>query len=204
MSSNDTIATAPAAQPTRTTDETAATAPATHPLRPAAANPGDAVPSPPIAESMPTAGLPAAEADVATWITKEAGNRRIPYDRARLERAIDRVHAEFPQLDIDDYKAGVFGFVERKQAVGADDLVDHMIREAEARVDVTAPEWEFFAARLYCTGYCRQPQPLLRRAQKYGSYVGLRKPGRPHVYSNDILRLFRKSWKRPEDDRTRA
>src|SRR5690606_31184353 len=195
MSSNDTIATAPAAQPTRTTDETAATAPATHPLRPAAANPGDAVPSPPIAESMPTAGLPAAEADVATWITKEAGNRRIPYDRARLERAIDRVHAEFPQLDIDDYKAGVFGFVERKQAVGADDLVDHMIREAEARVDVTAPEWEFFAARLYLHRLYKRASRnrFYDVAQKYGSYVGLQESlADRNVYSNDILRAYSK------------
>lgn len=195
MSSNDTIATAPAAQPTRTTDETAATAPATHPLRPVTADPGDAVPSPPIAEPMSTASLPAVEADVATWITKEAGNRRIPYDRARLERAIDRVHAEFPQLDIDDYKPGVFGFVERKQAVGADDLVDHMIREAEARVDVTAPEWEFFAARLYLHRLYKRASRnrFYDVAQKYGSYVGLQESlADRNVYSNDILRAYSK------------
>ena len=195
MSSNDTIATAPAAQPTRTTDDTAAPAPATHSLRPVIADPGDAVPSPPIAEPMPTTSLPAAEADVATWITKEAGNRRIPYDRTRLERAIDRVHAEFPQLDIDDYKAGVFGFVERKQAVGADDLVDHMIREAEARVDVTAPEWEFFAARLYLRRLYKRASRnrFYDVAQKYGSYVGLQESlADRNVYSNDILRAYSK------------
>ena len=131
----------------------------------------------------------------AIWITKEAGNRRIPYDRARLERAIDRVHAEFPQLDIDDYKAGVFGFVERKQAVGADDLVDHMIREAEARVDVTAPEWEFFAARLYLHRLYKRASRnrFYDVAQKYGSYVGLQESlADRNVYSNDILRAYSK------------
>src|SRR5690606_16477162 len=103
-----------------------------------------------VADPAPTAFPRQADGGCAdTWITKEAGNRRIPYDRARLERAIDRVHAEFPQLDIADYKRSVSGFVERKDAVNADDLVDHLIREAEARVDVTAPEWEQFAARLY-------------------------------------------------------
>ena len=135
------------------------------------------------------------QAAVATWITKEAGNRRIPYDRARLERAIDRVHAEFPALDIADLKRSVFGFVERKEAVAADDLVDHLIREAEARVDVAAPEWEAFAARIYL-------QRLYKRAgrsrfydvsQKYGSYVGLQESlADRNVYSNDILRAYSK------------
>lgn len=133
--------------------------------------------------------------DAATWIAKEAGNRRIPYHRARLERSIDRIHAEFPQLDIGDYKRSVFGFVERKDAVDADDLVDHLIREAEARVDVAAPEWEMFAARIYL-------HRLYKRAgrnrfydveQKYGSYVGLQESlADRNVYSNDILRAYSK------------
>ena len=132
---------------------------------------------------------------VAPWITKEAGNRRTPYDRARLERAIDRIHAGFPQLDVADYKRSVFGFVERKQSVNADDLVDHLIREAEARVDVAAPEWEFFAARLYL-------HRLYKRAgrnrfydvgEKYGSYVGLQESlADRNIYSNDILRAYTK------------
>src|SRR5690554_4753458 len=155
----------------------------------------DAIPSPRTAEPMPATIDSTADADVATWITKEAGNRRIPYDRARLERAIDRVHAEFPQLDIDDYKAGVFGFVERKQAVGADDLVDHMIREAEARVDVTAPEWEMFAARLYLHRLYKRASRnrFYDTEQKYGSYVGLQESlADRNVYSNDILRAYSK------------
>ena len=137
----------------------------------------------------------AAPAPVSTWITKEAGNRRIPYDRARLERSIDRLHAEFPDLAIEDYKRSVTGFVERKESVNADDLTDHLIREAEARVDVTAPEWEHFAARLYL-------HRLYKRAsrnrfydveQNYGSYVGLQESlADRNIYSNDILRAYSK------------
>ncbi|MGO1719108.1 MAG: ribonucleoside-diphosphate reductase subunit alpha [Luteimonas sp.] len=194
MSSHDTTAAAPEAPQTRSPDGTAAPAPSA-PTRPAASDPGDTVPSPRAAEPMSTTSPSPADADATTWITKEAGNRRIPYDRARLERAIDRVHAEFPQLDIADYKASVFGFVERKQAVNADDLVDHLIREAEARVDVAAPEWEMFAARIYL-------HRLYKRAsrnrfydvgEKYGSYVGLQESlADRNVYSNDILRAYSK------------
>src|SRR5690606_6844190 len=162
---------------------------------PAPAVDGDDAIPPPKADTEAGATAATADGHVGTWITKEAGNRRIPYDRARLERAIDRVHAEFAQLDIADYKRSVFGFVERKDAVNADDLTDHLIREAEARVDVTAPEWEMFAARLYL-------HRLYKRAgrnrfydveQKYGSYVGLQESLADRtVYSNDILRAYSK------------
>ena len=158
------------ATPTRTTP--AAMPAAT--TAPAAAEPDDAIPAPRTTD-MPTATAAIVEQDVATWITKEAGNRRIPYERARLERAIDRVHAEFPQLDVADYKRSVFGFVERKDAVNADDLVDHLIREAEARVDVAAPEWELFAARIYLHRLYKRASRnrFYDTEHKYGSYVGL-------------------------------
>ncbi|MGE8259636.1 MAG: ribonucleoside-diphosphate reductase subunit alpha, partial [Stenotrophomonas sp.] len=51
---------------------------------------------------------------VPTWITKEAGNRRLPYDAARLLRSIDAIHAELPQLDVADYRRVVLAMVERK------------------------------------------------------------------------------------------
>ncbi|MGY0561236.1 ribonucleoside-diphosphate reductase subunit alpha [Luteimonas sp. A277] len=186
MSSNDS-ATLTTTAGTPAADNTAAA--------PATSGPADSIPCPRSASPVPASGPDPVGAGTATWITKEAGNRRMPYDRARLERAIDRIHAEFQQLDIAAYKAAVFGFVERKQAVNADDLVDHLIREAEARVDVTAPEWEMFAARIYL-------HRLYKRAsrnrfydvgEKYGSYVGLQESlADRNIYSNDILRAYSK------------
>ncbi|MFC3716133.1 ribonucleoside-diphosphate reductase subunit alpha [Luteimonas soli] len=152
----------------------------------------DAIPAP---RTAAASDAPDAKAAVSTWITKEAGNRRIPFDRARLARSIDRVHAEFPQLEIDDYKRSVFGFVERKAAVNADDLTDHLIREAEARVDVTAPEWEQFAARLYLHRLYKRASRnrFYDTEHKYGSYVGLQESlADRNVYSNDILRAYSK------------
>src|SRR5690606_10215183 len=88
------------------TDATQA-APATAPAptcHGAAAAAEDLVPDPPCAVAAAVAGAVHAEGGPSTWITKEAGNRRMPFDPGRLERAIDRVHAEFPQLEITDYK----------------------------------------------------------------------------------------------------
>lgn len=191
------------------TQTPAAAGPAIDPIPAAPAKPGqpvraeaadaaaDAIAIDDVIPAPRTAAAPVAgdTAPASTWITKEAGNRRIPFDRARLERSIDRVHAEFPQLDIDDYKRGVFGFVERKEAVNADDLVDHLIREAEARVDVAAPEWELFAARIYLHRLYKRASRnrFYDVAQKYGSYVGLQESlADRNVYSNDILRAYSK------------
>ena len=198
MSNHNTPAAEPAIAPTPSvTAAPIRTTPAAMPATataPAVVEPDDAIPAPRTTD-MPTAPAAAAEPDAATWITKEAGNRRIPYDRARLERAVDRVHAEFPQLDIADYKRSVFGFVERKDAVNADDLVDHLIREAEARVDVAAPEWELFAARLYLHRLYKRASRnrFYDTEQKYGSYVGLQESlADRNLYSNDILRAYSK------------
>ena len=132
---------------------------------------------------------------VPTWITKEAGNRRLPFDAARLLRSIDTIHAELPQLDVADYRRVVLAMVERKPSISADDLVDLLIREAESRVDLVAPQWEQFAARLYL-------RRLYKRASrnrfydvslKYGSYVGLQESLADRgIYSNDILRCYSK------------
>ncbi|WP_022971869.1 ribonucleotide reductase N-terminal alpha domain-containing protein, partial [Xanthomonas maliensis] len=192
MTTNDTLAAAAAAGiPAPTSVPAPVSAPVSTVVDPA--DPSDIVPPPRQAIAMHAQTLE--EQNVATWITKEAGNRRIPFDHARLERAIDAIHAEFPQLDIADYKRSVFGFIERKDSVNADDLVDLLIREAEARVDLTAPEWEFFAARIYLRRLYKRASRnrFYDASQKYGSFVGLQESlADRNVYSNDILRSYSK------------
>ena len=144
MTTNDTLAAIAAGTLAPTSAPASVTVPSS--AHPELSDPSDVVPPPRQAIAMHAQTIE--EQTVSTWITKEAGNRKIPFEPARLERAIDQIHAEFPQLDVGDYKRSVFGFVERKDSVNADDLVDHLIREAEARVDLTTPEWEHFAARL--------------------------------------------------------
>ncbi|MHC9087051.1 ribonucleoside-diphosphate reductase subunit alpha [Luteimonas sp. RIT-PG2_3] len=187
---------APSAADTRPPSPLPAASPVTSALSPDVgdADSDDAIPSPPQANTMLIQDTPA-NTDVSTWITKEAGNRRMPFDAARLERAIDSIHAEYPHLDIADYKRGVLGFIERKESVTADDLVDHLIREAESRVDLTAPDWEFFAARLYLRRlYKRASRNRFYDASlQYGSYVGLQESlADRNVYSIDILKNYSK------------
>jgi ribonucleoside-diphosphate reductase alpha chain len=137
----------------------------------------------------------AATATETLWITKEGGNRRMPFDQTRLERTVHSVHAEFPQLDVADYLRSVLGQIARRQQLSADEMVDLLIREAESRIDLIAPDWEHFAARLYLRRlYKRASKNRFYDATlKYGSYVGLQESlADRNVYSIDILKAYSK------------
>lgn len=137
----------------------------------------------------------AATVNETLWITKEGGNRRMPFDQGRLERTVHSVHAEFPQLDVADYLRSVLGQIARRQQLSADEMVDLLIREAESRIDLTAPDWEHFAARLYLRRlYKRASKNRFYDATlKYGSYVGLQESlADRNVYSIDILKAYSK------------
>lgn len=156
-------------------------------------NTDDTVTSP--ATAPTDAAVDAATANETLWITKEGGNRRMPFDQARLERTVHSVHAEFPQLEVADYLRSVLGQIARRQQLSADEMVDLLIREAESRIDLTAPDWEHFAARLYLRRlYKRASKNRFYDATlKYGSYVGLQESlADRNVYSIDILKAYSK------------
>ncbi len=156
-------------------------------------NTDDTVTSP--ATAPTDTAVDAATATETLWITKEGGNRRMPFDQVRLERTVHSVHAEFPQLEVADYLHSVLGQIARRQQLSADEMVDLLIREAESRIDLTAPDWEHFAARLYLRRlYKRASKNRFYDATlKYGSYVGLQESlADRNVYSIDILKAYSK------------
>ncbi|MDR1280139.1 MAG: hypothetical protein LBK99_04890 [Opitutaceae bacterium] len=110
-----------------------------------------------------------------TYIIKDAGKRQIPFDRERITRYLGQIHAEFSQLDLEDYRTKLFTFIESRETFAADDLVDAMIREAESRTDVHLSQWEMFAARLYLNKLYKKASKnrFYDADDRYGSYVGL-------------------------------
>ncbi|MGV1109991.1 ribonucleoside-diphosphate reductase subunit alpha [Xanthomonas translucens] len=147
------------------------------------------------AQSDAAASEPSNDQRAVTWIVKDGGNRRMAFDRSRLQRTLDRIHAEFPQLDVADYERKAFAFVEKKESLSADEMVDYLIREAESRVDIATPEWEYFAARLYLHRLYKRASKnrFYDAGEKYGSYVGLQESLADRgVYSIDILKNYSK------------
>lgn len=132
---------------------------------------------------------------MATYIVKDGGNRKLEFDHARLDRYLNKVHEEFPKLEIEDYKRKIFNFIEKKEDYAADDLVDYLIREAEARTDIHIPEWEHFAARLYLNKLYKKASKnrFYNDDDKYGSYIGLQESlGERGIYSGNILKNYSK------------
>ncbi|ENE4213665.1 ribonucleoside-diphosphate reductase subunit alpha [Listeria monocytogenes] len=132
---------------------------------------------------------------MTTYIVKDGGNRKLPFDKSRLDVYLEKIHEEFPKLDLEDYKRKVFNFVEKKEDYAADELVDYLIREAEARTDIHIPEWEHFAARLYLNKLYKKASKnrFYNDDDKYGSYVGLQESlGERGIYSGNILKNYSK------------
>ncbi|EID0921866.1 ribonucleoside-diphosphate reductase subunit alpha [Listeria monocytogenes] len=132
---------------------------------------------------------------MTTYIVKDGGNRKLPFDKKRLDGYLEKIHEEFPKLDLEDYKRKVFNFVEKKEDYAADELVDYLIREAEARTDIHIPEWEHFAARLYLNKLYKKASKnrFYNDDDKYGSYVGLQESlGERGIYSGNILKNYSK------------
>ncbi|HFI5995285.1 TPA: ribonucleoside-diphosphate reductase subunit alpha [Listeria monocytogenes] len=132
---------------------------------------------------------------MTTYIVKDEGNRKLPFDKSRLDGYLEKIHEEFPKLDLEDYKRKVFNFVEKKEDYAADELVDYLIREAEARTDIHIPEWEHFAARLYLNKLYKKASKnrFYNDDDKYGSYVGLQESlGERGIYSGNILKNYSK------------
>ncbi|HCQ1019769.1 TPA: ribonucleoside-diphosphate reductase subunit alpha [Listeria monocytogenes] len=132
---------------------------------------------------------------MTTYIVKDGGNRKLPFNKSRLDGYLEKIHEEFPKLDLEDYKRKVFNFVEKKEDYAADELVDYLIREAEARTDIHIPEWEHFAARLYLNKLYKKASKnrFYNDDDKYGSYVGLQESlGERGIYSGNILKNYSK------------
>ncbi|MBF2483187.1 ribonucleoside-diphosphate reductase subunit alpha [Listeria welshimeri] len=132
---------------------------------------------------------------MTTYIVKDGGNRKLPFDKSRLDGYLEKIHEEFPKLDLEDYKRKVFNFVEKKEDYSADELVDYLIREAEARTDIHIAEWEHFAARLYLNKLYKKASKnrFYNDDDKYGSYVGLQESlGERGIYSGNILKNYSK------------
>ncbi|WIW77353.1 ribonucleotide-diphosphate reductase, alpha subunit [Listeria phage cka15] len=128
-----------------------------------------------------------------TVIVKDNGSRKLPFEEDRLNRYLDNIKKEFPKLNIESYRKKAIHYILSKDEYSVDEMVDYLIREAESRVDVTTPEWEFFAARLYLQRLYKKASKnrFYDAIMKYGSYVGLHESlAQRGIYSVDILEKY--------------
>jgi len=128
-----------------------------------------------------------------TIITKDKGNRQLPFDKERLHRFIDKIFDDFTHLNSRSYKDRIFSIIESNEEYRAAEITDKLILNALDNITTSEPDWTFVAARIYLrklykeAAYNRSYDAL----DKYGSLFGLLKTlGEKGIYSEDILKEY--------------
>ena len=130
-----------------------------------------------------------------TLIVKNNGQRKLEFSPERLRKSLEETIGTLELEGVDKYIQKAIRFVESKDEVTADHLVDHLIREAESTMTVTETQWEKVAARLYLKRlYKRAAKNRFYDAElRYGSYVGLLESlGEEGVYSQSLFYKYTK------------
>ncbi|MFD2706460.1 ribonucleoside-diphosphate reductase subunit alpha [Salibacterium lacus] len=130
-----------------------------------------------------------------TVITKDNGNRELPFDRDRLSRFIDDVTAGYPNLSVLDFKNDVTTNIEFKDTYASEQITHLLALNASERIDRNEPDWTYVAAGIYLRRLYKEASK--NRAydtdEKYGSLYGLLKVlGSKGVYDQTLLRDYSK------------
>ena len=125
-----------------------------------------------------------------TVITKDNGQRSLPFDAKRLTQHLQNIASEFDGLDVDKYIEKNIRFFSGKESVSAADVASHLIREAESLTSIEEPRWNTFAQRLFLKRLYKRAARNRFYSDKtsYGPFVGLLETlGERGVYSKDLF-----------------
>lgn len=125
-----------------------------------------------------------------TVITKDNGQRSLPFDSKRLTQHLQNIASEFEGLEVDKFIEKNIRFFSGKESVSAADVTSHLIREAESLTTIEEPRWNTFAQRLFLKRLYKRAARNRFYSDKtpYGPFVGLLETlGERGVYSKDLF-----------------
>nr|WP_257391541.1 ribonucleoside-diphosphate reductase subunit alpha [Cytobacillus gottheilii] len=126
-------------------------------------------------------------------MTKDKGRRKLPFDKERLERSVDKALEDFPHLNSDKYKQRIIRFVSDNEEFRAAKITDKLILNALDNITREEPEWTFVAAQTFLNKLYKEASynRSYDYSDKYGSLYGLLKHlGEKGVYSELILKEY--------------
>lgn len=130
-----------------------------------------------------------------TQVTKDNGQRSLPFDEPRLINFIKNITGRFPELDADGYIQGVLKTIKAKEEIEADKITNQLILNALDNMSGDEPDWTFVAAQVHLKHLYKQASKnrSYDASKKYGSFYGLLKTlTTKGIYSPLILRDYSK------------
>lgn len=105
-----------------------------------------------------------------TTITKNNGQRKLPFDEHRLLAFIQSAAHRYPKLDVESYSEKVIRSIDAKEEYSADQISNLLILAALENVSARTPDWTYVAA------YVLNRQ-LYKKASKNRVYDAVNKYG---------------------------
>lgn len=122
-------------------------------------------------------------------ITKEKGNRNLPFDEQRLISFINNVVS----INSSDFNEKVLRSIKAKDEIKAEQITSLLIKTALENVDEVNTEWSYAAARIYLRDLYKKASQnrAYDQEMKYGDFYGLLKTlAGMGIYSHHILQKY--------------
>ncbi|AYP68320.1 ribonucleotide reductase [Bacillus phage vB_BcoS-136] len=126
-----------------------------------------------------------------TLILKEDGNRRLPFDRDRLERFVKRVTSITDEKFVDKISRSI----ENHDEFNAESITKLLINTALENVDEANAKWSFDASKIFLESLYKKASRnrSYDKDDKYGDFYGLQKVlASKGIYSPNILKKYTK------------
>lgn len=125
-----------------------------------------------------------------TVVTKNEGQRKLPFDEQRLRDFVSDIFEEFPHLDAEPYLDKTIRAITAHDEYPAHLITKLLINNATENIDIDAPDWTYVASRIYLKSIYKKASRnrSYNAKDKYGSLSGLLSTlGDKGVYSSLIL-----------------
>jgi ribonucleoside-diphosphate reductase alpha chain len=130
-----------------------------------------------------------------TIVTKDKGRRKLPFDPSRIEKFVDGIMSDFPNLDGTKFKSRVIRSIQSQEEFRAAEITNKLVLNALDNITREEPDWTFVASRIFLNKLYKEAayNRSYDQDEKYGSLIGLLKHlGEKGIYSELILKEYSK------------
>jgi len=110
-----------------------------------------------------------------TIITKNNGERRLPFDEPRLVAFIQSATHKYPKLKAAEYTEKIIATITAKDEYKAEQITNLLVMTALENIDMAQPDWTFVASYVHARDLYKQASKsrVYDASRKYGDFYSL-------------------------------